>query len=90
MSNETNNEVTVERVKVIIAEHLGRSVDEITEDKTIEELGADSLDTVELVMALEEEIDGEIPDSEAEKLTTVKAVIDYVESRKVAGSAPAA
>jgi len=68
-----------ERVKKIIAEQLGVKEDEITNAQSfVEDLGADSLDTVELVMALEEEFDTEIPDEEAEKITTVQLAIDYV------------
>ena len=66
-----------ERVKKIVSEQLG--VDDIkNESSFVDDLGADSLDTVELVMALEEEFDTEIPDEEAEKITTVQAAIDYV------------
>ena len=69
-----------ERVKEIIVEQLGVDESEVTEDaKFIEDLGADSLDTVELVMALEEEFNLEIPDDQAEKLTTVGAAIKYLE-----------
>jgi len=79
---------TFERVKKIIIEQL--SVDKpekvIPEASFIDDLGADSLDTVELVMALEEEFDIEIPDEEAEKITTVQAVVDYINSH-VAASA---
>jgi len=68
-----------ERVKKITIEQLGVSEDEVkTESSFVDDLGADSLDTVELVMALEEEFDTEIPDEEAEKITTVQAAIDYV------------
>ncbi|QIQ20888.1 acyl carrier protein [Orbus wheelerorum] len=68
-----------ERVKKIIVEQLGVKEDEVkNESSFVEDLGADSLDTVELVMALEEEFDTEIPDEEAEKITTVQAAIDYV------------
>lgn len=68
-----------ERVKKIIAEQLGVKEDEITNAQSfVEDLGADSLDTVELVMALEEEFETEIPDEEAEKITTVQEAIDYV------------
>lgn len=77
MSDETSIE---DRVKKIVVEQLGVNADQITpEAKFIEDLGADSLDTVELVMALEEEFGNEIPDEEAEKLTTVGDVIRYVE-----------
>jgi acyl carrier protein len=68
-----------ERVKKITVEQLGVSEEEVkTESSFVDDLGADSLDTVELVMALEEEFDTEIPDEEAEKITTVQAAIDYV------------
>ncbi|ARD46213.1 MULTISPECIES: acyl carrier protein [Colwelliaceae] len=68
-----------ERVKKITIEQLGVSEDEVkVEASFVDDLGADSLDTVELVMALEEEFDTEIPDEEAEKITTVQAAIDYV------------
>ena len=69
------------RVKDIIIEKLGVAPESVTSDATfVEDLGADSLDTVELVMALEEEFNLEISDEEAEKLTTVQKVIDYIES----------
>ena len=71
-----------ERVKQIIAEQLGVSLDDVkNESSFVEDLGADSLDTVELVMALEEEFDTEIPDDEAEKITTVQAAIDYINAQ---------
>ena len=70
------------RVKELIVEKLGVSEDQLThEAHFIDDLGADSLDTVELVMALEEEFDMEIPDEEAEKLTTVGAAIKYIEKK---------
>ena len=69
-----------QRVKAIITEQLGVNPDQVTPDaKFIEDLGADSLDTVELVMALEEEFGQEIPDEEAEKLQSVGDVIKYIE-----------
>ena len=72
-----------ERVKKIVAEQLGVKEEEVTLEKSfVDDLGADSLDTVELVMALEEEFETEIPDEEAEKITTVQAAIDYVNSHK--------
>ena len=76
-------EKTIEqRVKDIIVEQLSAKPDQVTpEAKFIEDLGADSLDTVELVMALEEEFDAEIPDEEAEKLQTVGDVIKYIEEK---------
>ncbi len=68
-----------ERVKKIVVEQLGVKEDEVTNAASfVDDLGADSLDTVELVMALEEEFDTEIPDEEAEKITTVQQAIDYV------------
>ena len=68
------------RVKEIIVEQLGVNADQVTPDaKFIEDLGADSLDTVELVMALEEAFGHEIPDEEAEKLQSVGDVIKYIE-----------
>ena len=67
------------RVSKIVVEHLGVEESKIQSDsKFIDDLGADSLDTVELVMGLEEEFDTEIPDEEAEKITTVQQAIDYV------------
>ena len=72
-----------ERVKEIIVEQLGVEEDEVLPAaKFIEDLGADSLDTVELVMAFEEEFDLEIPDEDAEKIATVKNAVDYIESKK--------
>lgn len=72
-----------DRVKKIIVEQLGVSEEEVTSEASfIEDLGADSLDTVELVMALEEEFETEIPDEEAEKITTVQLAIDYVNAHK--------
>tara|TARA_R110002110_G_scaffold415821_1_gene656752 strand:- start:76017 stop:76250 length:234 start_codon:yes stop_codon:yes gene_type:complete len=68
-----------ERVKKIVSEQLGAKEDEVkSEASFVEDLGADSLDTVELVMALEEEFETEIPDEEAEKITTVQLAIDYI------------
>ena len=70
-----------ERVKKIVVEQLGVKEDEVKEDASfVDDLGADSLDTVELVMALEEEFETEIPDDEAEKITTVRQAIDYINS----------
>ena len=72
-----------QRVKKVVAEQLGVSEAEIkSESSFVGDLGADSLDTVELVMALEEEFECEIPDEEAEKITTVQHAIDYVNSHK--------
>ncbi|MFA7240820.1 MAG: acyl carrier protein [Sulfuricellaceae bacterium] len=68
-----------QRVKKIVAEQLGVSDAEVKiESSFVDDLGADSLDTVELVMALEEEFECEIPDEEAEKITTVKQAVDYI------------
>lgn len=68
-----------ERVKNIVGEQLGVKVEDISDSASfVEDLGADSLDTVELVMALEEEFDTEIPDEEAEGITTVQLAIDYI------------
>ncbi len=70
-----------EKVKKIIVEQLGVEAEEVTpEAKFIEDLGADSLDTVELIMALEEEFGIEIPDEDAEKIVTVKDAIEYIKS----------
>ena len=67
-----------ERIKKLICEQLGVKEDEVNADASfVEDLGADSLDTVELVIALEEEFETEIPDEEAEKITTVKDAINY-------------
>jgi acyl carrier protein len=68
-----------ERVKKIVVEQLGVNEGEVSGSSSfVDDLGADSLDTVELVMALEEEFDCEIPDEEAEKITTVQLAVDYV------------
>ncbi len=72
-----------EKIKSMIAEQLGVKAEEITEDASfIDDLGADSLDTVELVMALEEEYDLEIPDEDAEKMRTVGDAVDYIKDKK--------
>ncbi len=72
-----------DRVKEIIVEQLGVDADQVTTDASfVDDLGADSLDTVELVMALEEEFDIEIPDEDAEKIATVKDAIDYLNEHK--------
>ena len=72
-----------DRVKQIVVEQLGVGEDEVKDVSSfVDDLGADSLDTVELVMALEEEFECEIPDEEAEKITTVKQAIDYVNANK--------
>jgi acyl carrier protein len=72
-------EELLKKIKAIIADKLSISEDQITEEASfIDDLGADSLDTVELVMALEDEFDLDIPDEDAEKMTTVGKAIDYV------------
>jgi len=72
-----------ERVKKIIVEQLGVDEAEVKNEASfVDDLGADSLDTVELVMALEEEFDIEIPDEDAEKITTVQAAIDFANSQQ--------
>ena len=72
-----------EQVKSIVAEQLGVKEDEVTNDASfVDDLGADSLDTVELVMALEEEFETEIPDEEAVKITTVQQAIDFINARQ--------
>ena len=69
------------RVKKIIVEQLGVKEEDVTPNASlVDDLGADSLDTVELVMALEEEFETEIPDEDAEKITTVQQIIDYIKS----------
>ena len=74
-----------QQVKDIVAEQLGVSVDEVKNESSFQDdLGADSLDTVELVMALEEAFGFEIPDEDAEKITTVQAAIDYVKAHQKA------
>ena len=73
---------TAERVKKIVVEHLGVEAEKVTEEASfIDDLGADSLDIVELVMAMEEEFDLEIPDEDAEKLRTVNDVTKYIQGK---------
>ena len=70
-------------VKAVVVEQLNVNPDEVKEDsKFVEDLGADSLDAVELVMALEEKFDIEIPDTDAEKIVTVKDAMSYIEAHK--------
>ena len=70
-----------ERVRKVVTEQLGIADDELKNDASfVDDLGADSLDTVELVLALEDEFDTDIPDEKAEKITTVQEAIDYVEA----------
>lgn len=74
-----------QKVKEIVAEQLGVAIEKITNESSFQDdLGADSLDTVELVMALEEAFGCEIPDEDAEKITTVQAAIDYVNAKQEA------
>ena len=75
---------TSDRVKKIVVEHLGVEAEKVTEEASfIDDLGADSLDIVELVMAFEEEFGVEIPDDAAEKISTVRDAIDYIEANKI-------
>ncbi len=72
-----------ERVGKIVVEQLGVKQEDVSlESSFVDDLGADSLDTVELVMALEEEFETEIPDEDAEKITTVKQAVDYINAHK--------
>ena len=74
---------TADRVQKIVVEHLGVEADKVTQDASfIDDLGADSLDIVELVMAFEEEFGVEIPDDAAEKISTVNDAIEYIDSHK--------
>ena len=74
-----------ERVKKIVVEHLGVDAAKVTDNASfIDDLGADSLDTVELVMAFEEEFSVEIPDDSAEKIVTVKDAVEFINSKKSA------
>lgn len=78
----TNTSEIEARVKKIVVEQLGVKEDEITPVASfVDDLGADSLDTVELVMALEEEFETEIPDEDAEKITTIKDAVNYIVAR---------
>ncbi len=78
---------TFDKVKKIVAEQLSVDADTVTPQSNFaNDLGADSLDTVELVMALEEEFDIEIPDEAAEKITTVQEAVDYINSKVVASA----
>ena len=74
---------TLDKVKEVIIDKLGVEEDKIVPEASfVDDLGADSLDTVELIMQLEEEFGIEIPDEEAEKMTTVKFVVDYIEANQ--------
>lgn len=78
-----SNEDTMTRIKKIVSEQLGVEDEKITADaKFVDDLGADSLDTVELVMALEEEFNCDIPDEEAEKITCITEVLEYIEKKQ--------
>lgn len=82
---ELNMSDVTERVKKIVVEHLGVDAAKVTDNASfIDDLGADSLDTVELVMAFEEEFSVEIPDDAAEKIITVKDAVDYISQKKAA------
>ncbi|MCC5896733.1 MULTISPECIES: acyl carrier protein [Cyanophyceae] len=77
-----------EKVQEIVVEHLGVEASQVKEAASfIEDLGADSLDTVELVMAFEEEFDIEIPDEDAEKILTVKDAVNYIQEKSAAAQA---
>jgi len=74
---------TLDKVKEVIIDKLGVEEDKIAPEASfVDDLGADSLDTVELIMQLEEEFGIEIPDEDAEKMTTVKSVVDYIEANQ--------
>ena len=74
---------TLDKVKEVIIDKLGVEEDKIVPDASfVDDLGADSLDTVELIMQLEEEFGIEIPDEDAEKMTTVKSVVDFIEANQ--------
>lgn len=82
------NEETNTKVKEIVAEQLGVKIAEVTDKANfIEDLGADSLDTVELVMAIEEEFGVDIPDEEAEKITTLDEVVSFIETKLATSAA---
>jgi acyl carrier protein len=87
MASATENvKPVVEKVKQIVAEQLGVDEDEVTPSASfVDDLGADSLDTVELVMALEEAFSLEIPDEDAEKIRTVQDAIDYIDKHSKVG-----
>ena len=74
---------TLDKVKELVAQQLNKSVDEITEDKeVVKDLGADSLDVVEMLMALEDEFGVDIPDEEIEKMKTIGDVVEFIEANK--------
>ncbi|MBB1535257.1 MAG: acyl carrier protein [Leptotrichia sp.] len=75
--------IMLDKIKSIVADQLGVDESQVTEDASfVDDLGADSLDTVELIMAFEEEFDVEIPDEDAQKIKTVKDVIDYINAKQ--------
>ncbi|MFB2834008.1 acyl carrier protein [Floridanema evergladense] len=83
-----SEQTTFEKVKKIVVDQLSVDEDAVKPEANFQnDLGADSLDTVELVMALEEEFDIEIPDDAAEKILTVQQAVDYIDNKKVAASA---
>ena len=83
MAKFMEDNMTLDKVKSLIASQLGISEDKITEDsRLIEDLGADSLDTVEMLMTLEEEFGIAIPDEEAMTLTTVKSIVDLIDKHQ--------
>ena len=86
MENEEENETMLEKMKEIIAEQLNVDAEAVLAESSVkEDLGADSLDLFELVMALEDEYSVEIPSEDLEKLTTVSAVMDYLKAKGVEG-----
>ncbi len=78
---EERHVTTIERVRKVVAEQLDRNPDEVTPEASFEDLGADSLDMVELTMAFEEEFDIEIPDEDAEKIRTVQDAVNYLSEK---------
>ena len=73
----------LDKIRTIVADQLGVDEDQVTADASfVDDLGADSLDTVELIMAFEEEFDIEIPDEDAQKIKTVKDVMEYIEAKQ--------
>jgi acyl carrier protein len=82
MANNFDDQAIFNKVKFIIKEQLGVSEDELTLQTSFEDLNADSLDIVELIMALEEEFELEIPDEDAEKIQTVGEIIEYIKAHQ--------